>query len=427
MFEKLKKIKRNQEVIEKQIIHYISIKGDKALSLFEKVQDNFFLDEKHKKIYETIKDGIINETNYTQKITKLRLASVYAECLGSEIVYFPERLVKDLQNNWLEYNLITLLENHSLKDIEDPTKTISELWGDLEKLTAYQDLEDVDFEHLLKLFKQEQQEYEKKDGELIGKESGFKSLDDAVDGIRDGHLWIVGAYTSGGKTQFVLNIANAFFKQKAKVSIYSLEMSKVDIFKRLLGIITGKNGSLLLKNNKTENVEARNKGIEVLKESELRVHTEKFNLDEIITSMVVEKKTKGVELFIIDYAQLIKTGGGNLYEDMRDVAIKLQKFCRTQNVPMILVSQISNESAKSGNSQVIGFKGAGDLSASADVAIELQSGEDKDEREEKIDRGESVKVEMTVKKNRHGRIFSETLWFQTQTGQFFNECPDLSK
>ena len=426
--EKQDLILRRQLTTEKQIIHFISSKEKKAIPILNELQDKFFLNENYKKIFQIIKNGIISETNYTQKIQKEKLASVYAECMMSEGLYYPEQLKKDLQNNWLEYEFTKIIQDHTERDIEDPTKSITSLWGDLEKISNYQSLEEVDIDFIKGLFDKEQKEYEEKQKnghKLIGLSCGIGSLDDAVDGLRDGHLWIVGGYTSAGKTQFVLNIAKAFIDQKEKVSVYSLEMSKVDIYKRMLGIITGNNGSYLLKNNSEESKQKREEGFKALKESEMRVHTEKYNIDQILTSMIVEKKTKGTKLFILDYAQLIKAGGSSLYDDMRNIAIRLQNFCRTQNVPMILVSQVSNESAKGGNSAMIGFKGAGDLGASADVAIELESGEEREEREEKIDEGKAVKVIMKVKKNRHGRIFQDDLWFQTKTGQFFNEDQEL--
>jgi len=317
------------------------------------------------------------------------------------------------------------LQTHLLKE-EEPTRAISNIWQALTELLNGQEIERGDAEYMYELFLKEEKEYsDKKEagGELIGHSTGIKSFDDAVDGLRNGHLVIVGGYTSAGKTQFVLNIVRHLMKEGVKSSVYSLEMSKVDIFKRMLGLISGFNGSLLLKSQKEEHQEAKRKATDEILKSGLRVHTEKNDLSEILTAMVVERKTQGTEVFVIDYAQLVKAGGTGLYEDMRALAMKLQHFCRTQNVPIILVSQVSNESARAEDSNVIGFKGAGDLAASADVAIELVSADTKEDREYKMNSGEPTLVNMMVKKNRHGRIFTQELEFQPSTGAF-NQAVD---
>ncbi|MCL2355466.1 MAG: DnaB helicase C-terminal domain-containing protein, partial [Oscillospiraceae bacterium] len=62
--------------------------------------------------------------------------------------------------------------------------------------------------------------------------TGFKNLDDALDGgLREG-LYVLGAVPSLGKTTFALQIADYIAKQGRDVLIYSLEMTKIRLTAR---------------------------------------------------------------------------------------------------------------------------------------------------------------------------------------------------
>lgn len=426
--EKQQKNIEQAYINEKQIIYKMAMSKENSLLISEQIKKDWFLNNNTRKIFSIIKKARLSDDDIYKEISKNKLASFYAECMSFDYVTSNnDNLIKNQKKVWLKSKLNELLQTHFESEIDNPMDTISKIWASLIDLSNGQEFEKTDIDFVISLFEEEKEEYIKKKEEgrkYIGYETGIKSIDENIDGLRDGHLHIYGGYTSAGKTQFCLNVANSLIKQDIKTSIYSLEMSKVDILKRMLGIITGHNGSLLLKTDKENLIQEKDKALDILRKSDLKVHTEKFSLDEILTSMIIEKQTKGVKVFIIDYAQLVKAGGSGLYEDMRALAIRLQNFCVTYNLPVILISQVSNESARS-DSNMIGFKGAGDLGASADLAIELRSGEEGDERERKVANNEPVRIEIQAKKNRHGKIFNDELWFQPQTGQFFNECPDL--
>ena len=88
---------------------------------------------------------------------------------------------------------------------------------------------------------------------------------------------------------------------------------------------------------------------------------------------------------------------------MRSVALELQKISKECNVALILVSQVSNEGARSKSFFRMSFKGAGEIGAIADVAMELKRSE-----------SDFNTLGIVVKKVRHGipgkllfKIFSE--------------------
>lgn len=423
--DKQSQTKQQSLALEKKIINAVLM--GKCKHNIHEIKDYWFIDEKLRKVFQIISEHTLNATDYHPDIIKNKLTTILADCYTNDYIVDTDELIKQKKEIWLKYKLTETIQVHSEKEIESPHTAISDINADLNKLLDGHEVEDVDFQHIYELYQEAEKEYHnKKEGELIGYHTGFEKLDEATDGLRNGHLWILGGYTSAGKTQAVLNIAKNLMEQEVPVSIYSLEMSKEDVFKRLLGIITKVPSSLLLKKKDLDSVTQgkKEKAIELMRNSGIRVHTEKNLLNDILMSMTVEYVSGKAKAFIIDYAQLIQIGKESEYDTMRILSTKLQAFCRKNNIPVVLVSQVSNENAKNPNSDIIGFKGSGALAASADVAIELMAEDSGDEKKEKIANGEPIQVKMAVKKNRHGRIINTILNFQTNTGVFSQQPVD---
>lgn len=425
--------KKEAKIIEQQIIGTIGTKEKIAPLLIQSIKDHWFINPDHRELYKIVKENILKNESPISDVSKAEKSAIFAACM--EFALYSEQqayaLPEKLKHIWLKHTTQETLQAFSEIKVEDPNKEIASIWAELTKISEGNEVEQSDFEYIYGEYKKVEQEYIDKAAQgksIIGYETGFKHLDDATDGLRDGHLQIWGGYTSAGKTFAVLNVAYNLMLQNIPVSIYSLEMSKVDIFKRMLGVITEESSALLLKKPDLDEVtkEKKEKAIEMMRKSNLKVHTERFLLDEIMMNMIIEKQTGKAKVFIIDYAQLVTLGEESEYDTMRLLATRLQHFCRKHNVPVILVSQVSNESAKNPENNIIGFKGSGALAASADVAIELMSGEENREaRDEKIADGNPICIKMVVKKNRHGRIFNTELWFQPRTGRFYNEDPSF--
>ena len=71
---------------------------------------------------------------------------------------------------------------------------------------------------------------------LRGIKTGYTVLDSITNGLQKGSLIIIGARPSVGKTSFAMNIVlnAALGESKAKVAIFSLEMSKVELVNRAI-------------------------------------------------------------------------------------------------------------------------------------------------------------------------------------------------
>lgn len=261
------------------------------------------------------------------------------------------------------------------------------------------------------------QEVNKNKNGLLGIPMGFPKLDALIDGLRAPHFIIIGGYTNLGKSALMLNMMVSVIRNSKKAVLYSLEMSKNDLITRMLSIMTGESGHDIMHGLSNEKIEDAKKTIS---ESGLVLINEKRELGNIILSMHEQKLVNNSDVVFIDYLQQIYAEGMNTeYETMREVAIQFQKNAATLNVPIVCVSQVSNEAAKNPNSQVIGFKGSGTIASATDFAIELVTGEESVElHRQNTFLGKPVKINAIVKKNRHGRTGTVSLIFNTNTGTF---------
>ena len=71
-----------------------------------------------------------------------------------------------------------------------------------------------------------------------GTPSGFDTIDAAIGGLRDGHLIVIAANTSVGKSALAMSIAKNVASSGGGVLYVSLEMSKEDLAERLLSMVS---------------------------------------------------------------------------------------------------------------------------------------------------------------------------------------------
>lgn len=252
---------------------------------------------------------------------------------------------------------------------------------------------------------------------LIGISCGYPKIDNIIDGLRPGHLWIMGGYTSMGKTFASLNIVADLIKQGRRVVYYSIEMTASDIVSRIIGIMTKQNGKSLIKGYGDQKI--AEESMELLIKANLSIHTTKSSLSEIQFSMYEENMTTPVDLFVVDYMQLVQVKGLSEYAATTAVAIEFQQMAKRLKVPTMLLSQISNDGAKMGSEVVMSFKGSGAIAAAADLAIEITVGEeDVSEWKKKLQAGEPVKMKWNIRKNRHGVVGYVEMDFVGNTGIF---------
>lgn len=259
--------------------------------------------------------------------------------------------------------------------------------------------------------------------------TGYKSLDNRLGGLRRSDMIVLAARPSLGKTSLALGIArNAAVNQKAKVAIFSIEMSHEQIVQRFLASEAGVDSHRLRLGEQTEAEERRMMDATgVLSEAQIFI-------DDSPMLSVIEMKSKarqlhferGIDLVIVDYIQLMHGNGrDNRVQEMTEISRAIKQMARELNVPVIAVSQLSRaaEQRLSHRPQLSDLRESGSIEQDADVVMFIYREdryieEDQWEKEhpgEKYPRGVA---DIIIAKHRNGPVGEEKLRFLSNTVRF---------
>jgi len=183
---------------------------------------------------------------------------------------------------------------------------------------------------------------------LFGITIGFSALDELLTGLPPGHLMILAARPSMGKTALALDIArNVAGKLKKNVAIFSLEMTRQEIMDRIVASLLKVETWKLKKGELTENDFKRLGPLfDDLKNHPIYIDDD---ADTTLTNLRAkarrEKLQRGLDLLVIDYLQLIEVTGreatDNRTQQVTLISRSLKNLARELQCPIIALSQLS--------------------------------------------------------------------------------------
>lgn len=162
-------------------------------------------------------------------------------------------------------------------------------------------------------------------------------------------LTIISAVSGGGKSVALLKAAKRNYEKGKNVEVITLELPKKVMYNRLMANLTGIDFTKINRDNLTaeERMIINNAHDEFFKKD----NTNKFKiLDEPIDDMqllnliAVEAQLNNIEVFIIDYIQLVEiSASGDEWRGLSSLAKKLHKLTRTFGITIITASQVNVE------------------------------------------------------------------------------------
>ena len=177
--------------------------------------------------------------------------------------------------------------------------------------------------------------------------TGIERLDSITGGLIDGHLIIVGARPSMGKTALAMNIAyNVASGCDKSVAIFSLEMTQEQLATRLLSSAARVNSRKIKEGNLYE-FEWVNLTRAVGEVSEAKIFiddTPAISVRQVRARCRKLRKEHGLDMVVVDYLQLM--GGGSKYNQNREGEISsisrgLKALAKEMNVPVLALSQLN--------------------------------------------------------------------------------------
>ena len=269
----------------------------------------------------------------------------------------------------------------------------------------------------------------KSDG-LIGSSTGFKDLDNKLQGLQKGDLVVVAGRPSMGKTSFAMNIAENVLlddDSNGAVLIFSLEMPGESLTTRLLSGMTKLN---------QQNVRSG-----MLKDDELRIllqQSEKLKnmplwIDDssILSPMELRATARrlartekdGLSLIVVDYLQLMQLPLSieNRVNQISEISRSLKSLAKELNVPVIALSQLNRAVEQRPNKRPImaDLRDSGAIEQDADVILFIYRDEVYNEDSE-----QGNKAEIIIGKQRNGPIGTVNLTFLKEFTRFENFSSD---
>jgi replicative DNA helicase len=255
---------------------------------------------------------------------------------------------------------------------------------------------------------------------VTGVETGFSDLDQMTRGFQPGDLVIVAARPSMGKTSLVLNIAEQASIRGTTVGFFSLEMSREQLFIRLLTSVARIDSHRLMTGTVGQrDYQQLSHAIGVLSDARLFI-------DDSPGVGVLEMRAKarrlaaehGLGLLVIDYLQLM-TGRGrfeNRTLELAAISRGLKGLAKELGVPVVALSQLSRApEARSDHRPLLSdLRESGALEQDADVVLMLYRA-DMYPDAQPDDEG---KAELIVAKQRNGPTGTVHLAFLKQHTRF---------
>lgn len=183
---------------------------------------------------------------------------------------------------------------------------------------------------------------------ISGIPTGFFELDKVTAGWQRSDMIVIAARPAMGKTAFVLSMArNTAVDHNMGVAIFSLEMSSVQLVKRLIASETKLSAEKLRKGDLADH-EFQQLHSRITKLSEAPIYiddTPGLSIFDLRAKCRRLKLQHNIDLVIIDYLQLMTAGGskgqGNREQEISSISRSIKEIAKELNVPIIALSQLS--------------------------------------------------------------------------------------
>jgi len=211
---------------------------------------------------------------------------------------------------------------------------------------------------------------------ITGVPTGFTDLDEMTSGLQPADLVIIAARPSMGKTSLVLNMAqHVGTKTGMSVGIFSLEMSKEQLFLRML------TGEARIDAHRMRGGFLGERDWGRLSQAIGTLSDANIFIDDTPSIGVLEMRAKcrrlaaehGLHLVIIDYIQLMQGRGRfeNRTLEVASISRSLKGLAKELRVPIVVLSQLSRapEARSDRRPQLSDLRESGALEQDADVVI----------------------------------------------------------
>jgi replicative DNA helicase len=213
-------------------------------------------------------------------------------------------------------------------------------------------------------------------GQKSGVITGLKMLDNVTNGWQKSDLIILAGRPSMGKTACAISmIMHPALEMNIPIAIFSLEMSTEQLVSRMQSFLSTVNvGRIVKKQLNLDEIQAIERIAYKLNDAHIYIDdTASISLLALKGKARKLVKENGVQLIVVDYLQLMRSGlnTNNRESEIAEISRGLKAIAKELNVPVIALSQLSRQVESRGDKkpQLSDLRESGQIEQDADMVM----------------------------------------------------------
>lgn len=432
--------------LEQTVLGAMMLEKNAVTDVMDILSERSFYDPKHQYIYATIKElfstsrpiDILTVTEELKKNGELEAAGgpVYISQLTNRIastahVEYHARIISE---KFIKRELIRMssdLLKESYDDTNDVFDVLTKAEGDLFSIAENNMSKAVDvMQNVVREAIDEIEKASENSDGISGVPTGFVGLDKLTAGWQRSDMIVIAARPAMGKTAFVLSMArNTAVDHNMGVAIFSLEMSSVQLVKRLISSESRISAEKLRK-GELEDHEFQQLQTRITKLAKAPIYiddTPGISIFDLRAKCRRLKQQYDIQLVIIDYLQLMTAGSGksngNREQEISSISRSIKEIAKELNVPVIALSQLSRSVEQRGGDKkpvLSDLRESGAIEQDADIVSFIYRPEYYGILQDEEGNSNQGIGEIIIAKHRNGALDSVRLRFIKEYARFDN-------
>lgn len=428
---------------EMSVLGVAFLNKDALTKICEELNEDMFYSDANKKLFEAIRSLYESRTPVDITTVKEELDKKKNLNAIGGLEYISEVIDSVATAANLEYYIKIVKEKATVRNLIDTATDIvtqsyeeddvTSLLDNAEKnilnvIRARQTSEFVPITEVLRKAQEQLEMLAQNKSSITGLETGFYELDKSTAGLHAGEMIIVAARPGMGKTCFALNIAaHAAMTTDKAVAIFNLEMPAEQLVNRMISAI-GQIDSYKLQTGQLQHNDWKryNEAMSQLADTNIYIEDNAG-----ITAAEIKAKCrrlasqeKGLGLVVIDYLQLVTSGGRrpeSRQQEVSEISRALKTMAMELKVPVIALAQLSRNAEKRENNQpmLADLRESGSIEQDADIVIFLNRN-DYFKAKGELNKEKNVPCEVIIAKHRKGSTGKFDLLFELNMSNFRN-------
>lgn len=431
--------------LEQAVLGAMMLEKNAVTETIDILSQESFYDPKHQYIFGVIKElfGTSKPIDILTVIDKLKRngeleaagGAAYVSQLTSRVastahVEFHARIISEKHIKRELIRMCTEVMRDAFDDTNDVFDVLNKAEGDLFKIAENNMGKAVDvMQNVVRQAIEEIEAASKNTDGISGVPTGFFALDKLTSGWQRSDMIVIAARPAMGKTAFVLSMArNTAVDHNQGVAIFSLEMSSVQLVKRLIASETRLSAEKLRKGD------LRDDEFQQLHTRISKLATAPLYIDDTPGISIFDLRAKcrrlkmqyDIQVVIIDYLQLMTAGGktqGNREQEISSISRSIKEIAKELNVPMIALSQLSRSVEQRGGDKkpvLSDLRESGAIEQDADIVSFIYRPEYYGFMQDEDGNSNAGVGEIIIAKHRNGALDSVRLRFIPQYARFDN-------